>query len=1505
MKKFFAKILLTLGIAAMLVAIPATEVLASGNDAEFEEMLATLRREHFSPRMQRFGSGLETVIYEGEPIPHVSPPHVSLDISPGARGIAPAFAPQNYVVGSRRQFFASGLTAGPVHWGELVRQGQRVNIWILDSVTTNRPSAAQLNAAIVMYDDITYRMTRDFAPFAGFTVTTAASNLPVAGDVHNDGRVNVLLHNGSGGGYFWSANFTINDGNVPIAVFHMSPNHVENGNLFAHELQHLLFFIHFGVYAQESAPFTWFNEAMSMLAEVYWAVEGVAFMNVVRNWQSAENSYANPNDSRVGDFVSFNNSGKSYSVSMKHSMFMHNISAVCYAGAIYDFLRSEFPASSNSTQFMANRNAIAARGMNAIIGDAFYAAGLTGSTGASGEVAFDLMYFLFMEAFASDGGTVAGQATPRFVASDFSGHRLWGIRPNLGTNTPVFGTATGSWALGGQPSLSGNPLPTLASGGVVSMSGYNGTPVRGATHDRMMRLTGESTANPVIRVVINDPDSRTQYYIVVPNDAPGAVSSLANPTLGSAGATVTPLVTNGSANYINTGGQVAYLFVATLYRNVNTTVTYTWHATATPPPADYLQINGAGQYTTRAAFQPALAAALASAPAGATVEVTGTLSDADGTLTVNVPANRTVLWNASYTGPGGIMPMMVADGAGTFIVGPGGHIIRPTGSGGMFNANGNVIIDGGTIEHSGTGNVIAATGSGVLTIESGTVRAAGANVLMAMLGGRIIINGGTVEALQGTVGADRSITVENNSVLVINGGTIRRPATPMQLVDVSGTGAVLLTPSGVAALGAEGRINRMSGNTSVYFFGDNASRFTNFTLGTNLFRIDVLPTLSQTNPAFPVPEATATLSPRFAIPAGGITVNGVPFGGTATVDAATRTVTFSGSFNSMITLTVSGATVADGRINVPTFTTPPFRVSVGSPDAPSPGDVNFFYIINYGRETITFGRQFELNGETINRSEITYLFNRRQDRVENVNRGNWTMTLTGEVNISAFARRGGYIGVRRRLPNGQHELLAVIEIPARPDNRPLRAHRRSIYVPTIYGADRPGEILRNPHDDLIEVVIGNDRGHFGRSNFLSTGILEPGEEFDFPHDIIPRGTRGTFRVAPIEAVNFVLYNGEYWFITDLIASNVTYVTGYGNLQELVDAGGRFGSVPVRFNIPNQPNAPVTARMAMTEGRNGAPWFISRTNAHMQVRLGEDNDGNAVWGRLTANMPVRQVMDLFENHPDGPFALPQIGDYYVFEMRVFRANRIVSAPGFLSLPATEFAGNMNVTASVNPVVVGGTQLNAAATAQNPLNRNGVNVVVVTTGGTITLPPTAITATTRADVAHWFRTADGSPGGLPDGLTATLTRVQGARATITIHGIPTQTADNVAMNIVIPADYHNGNNVISVTNAPADGGVASARFNIAPAPVSSLPPVAPDTVPDSGDAPNISDMPNAGDVTDIPGFDMTDMPPADVVYDASDDDGDAAYAPPADVDVIDDVDDVSADGGDSDSDDYDLP
>jgi len=554
---------------------------------------------------------------------------------------------------------------------------------------------------------------------------------------------------------------------------------------------------------------------------------------------------------------------------------------------------------------------------------------------------------------------------------------------------------------------------------------------------------------------------------------------------------------------------------------------------------------------------------------------------------------------------------------------------------------------------------------------------------------------------------------------------------------------------------------------------------------------------------------------------------------------------------------------------------------------------NFFYVINYRDMSISIGETFAANvfvtmpngrvaveddgvtpmllrhpeghpleGEPVliasGRENITWMFNRRADRF-NPSRGNWSRTFTGEIEVHRQVRRGGYIGVRRQLtsgPNaGQFELIGIIELPAAPANRYIRAHRRDIFVPRIVGVAGEYNFFQNPEPvgtntdgvyvgrgEDIEVRIGADRG-FVSNLILPLERLSPGQTWEVDHDALPRGSRGAYRIAPTETTNFVNVGGTWFGIRDLIRTNGTIGTpgvpqltlaeieamvlpgtDYDSLEDMMGEGN-FGSAHVRFRIPNQPNAPATPRMAVTPGRNGAANFVSRTNANMSVwawNFCEDEDEYVrAWRQLRPNITVTDFIGLFEGQE---MPLDDTGTTYVFEIRVLRAGRIMSAPGFLPMNAAAFNAATGVTAAMDTVIVAGTQNDPRTNAQNPVNRaNGVNVTVRTSGGVVNA------GMVGQDVASWFYTggpddATATPTGLPAGLSATITRISGGAVTIRVQGMATAPAVNTPIWIRIPGTAIQGGQEVRATNPALTGNAARehrAIFNIAAAEVTVTP------------------------------------------------------------------------------------
>ena len=547
------------------------------------------------------------------------------------------------------------------------------------------------------------------------------------------------------------------------------------------------------------------------------------------------------------------------------------------------------------------------------------------------------------------------------------------------------------------------------------------------------------------------------------------------------------------------------------------------------------------------------------------------------------------------------------------------------------------------------------------------------------------------------------------------------------------------------------------------------------------------------------------------------------------------------------------------------------------------GDI-FFYAINYVDESIDFGNNFTVyqvpaftepdprgrrtlimdanNMPTyeflenpitgVLRGDLSFSFNRRADRIDPT-RGNWgNSTLTGRVDLQRHLRRPTFMGVRRQLPNNSFELIAIIPLGGRPVNRAIRAHRRDIYVAPMLGADNivsTAGHFQNPEPLVdgatLEVRIANDRRN-PNAGFLATERLAPGETHEMPHDRVPRGSRGTYRIAPTDVDNFVMYGGEMVAVRDILAryAREDYIRDDGNtIVPNCDAGepivlgeGNFGSALVRFRIPNAPLPPAVARMTMTPGRNGAPFFISGTNANMFVNVGTravyDDGGNYTgtvthWERLDRSIPLAAFLGLFVAR-DTDVAnnitrfLPASHNVMIggnstavrdFEIRVLRAGRVQSAPGFLRLEVDAANANLNPSARIVPVLVTGEQNDQSV--RSPLYRTGTRVVIHTSNGLVDNPRPA-----RGDVVggatapadnNWFPN-------LPEGLTATITAMGAGNSqiTVTIQGRATE-ASSEAIQIVIPEGRLVADAPFVVPNVPVPVGdppvyLAPARFNI---------------------------------------------------------------------------------------------
>ncbi|MCL2083362.1 MAG: hypothetical protein FWH04_09050, partial [Oscillospiraceae bacterium] len=229
---------------------------------------------------------------------------------------------------------------------------------------------------------------------------------------------------------------------------------------------------------------------------------------------------------------------------------------------------------------------------------------LYGGTGVGNkDDTLALLYAVFMEQFASDGGKIIdgdlststikffSEATIHFFSEGATPRcNLWAIRPVAGLeNGRVYSGEPGNSTR--QNASFYERIPDLKSGNSAVLKGY-GSPVavKGATHEMLYKLEKPEAGKQWLNITApNDGNERTLYYAVLANDDAGvkrcnvygddvAFSSGAN------GADVYPL-TKGVQSSIDTQGRDAYLFVSTLYQNVDSSITYTWSNVAAPTPS--------------------------------------------------------------------------------------------------------------------------------------------------------------------------------------------------------------------------------------------------------------------------------------------------------------------------------------------------------------------------------------------------------------------------------------------------------------------------------------------------------------------------------------------------------------------------------------------------------------------------------------------------------------------------------------------------------------------------------------------------------------------------------------------------------------------------------------------------------------------------------------------------------------------------------------------------------
>jgi len=196
-----------------------------------------------------------------------------------------------------------------------------------------------------------------------------------------------------------------------------------------------------------------------------------------------------------------------------------------------------------------------------------------------------------------------------------------------------------------------------------------------------------------------------------------------------------------------------------------------------------LQINGTGNFTTVTEFQTAITTALASGD----VTVTGSLTNATESLTLPIPTNRQVIWQAEFSSsfqgasilvrgtPAAPFPAQNAS-AGTLEVAIGGRIENTAAMFGvaisMQSIGTTVIVSGGEVIG---GNGIAArgisatsTGSGMRIIITGGVVSGGTNSIEML---STVTSGSAVAFISGNPTITGAISTGDNGIAITYTGT--------------------------------------------------------------------------------------------------------------------------------------------------------------------------------------------------------------------------------------------------------------------------------------------------------------------------------------------------------------------------------------------------------------------------------------------------------------------------------------------------------------------------------------------------------------------------------------------------------------------------------------------------------------------------------------------------------------------------------------------------------------
>ena len=595
-----------------------------------DDEMEAVRREFYEKAQSNQDVPLEPIYVDFSDIIHKPQVWAESDDVVFASESEYSTAVTDFTIGTTRPFQLQFVLAKMN--GTLMAQSEHANVWLIDHDAWHAGAKIRACGSHCTLESFTVNMAKEVGsefdkiyknmtdPVTGFAphksvVLNTGSGYPI-GDVGNDGRVNILLYDiddnggvGSGyvGGFFTHGDFD------PIwnalDMFHMDIGRGHGFRAFeptatladkllfygvlAHEFQHLLFYMHYGVYPTSAtvSESLWMNETFSEMALAFYVRPGFEIVDYSRLLSASNPTY----NATTSDFVSFNNSAKSYGMSRMFAHWLYKTMGDNFAADFYSYLMSELPRANSASMALANRNNITSNGgMRGMFGNAFKSA--TG-IGNGGNDSFAKLYFLFMEAFAADGGYFGNEVNKLTKMYDVKNppDNLWAVRPIIGVpGGRVFATLAEARAgAGGSYAANGSNYTVLESGSNISVTG---------TKERLFKLSEQTENNHILNITVpNSVNSNgyALYYVALVQDDLLVGGTVHNPLLrstGDNGANVYPL-RRGESTRVDTKGKQAYLVVATfsVFNGsastviANGTVTYNWETSL--PCADCEQLN--------------------------------------------------------------------------------------------------------------------------------------------------------------------------------------------------------------------------------------------------------------------------------------------------------------------------------------------------------------------------------------------------------------------------------------------------------------------------------------------------------------------------------------------------------------------------------------------------------------------------------------------------------------------------------------------------------------------------------------------------------------------------------------------------------------------------------------------------------------------------------------------------------------------------------------------------